>query len=352
MDQVRELVEAGGVAVVLAQDRDRLAREPAYHYLLRKEFEEHGTRIRALNDRGDESPEGELTDGILDQLAKFERAKTAERSRRGKLRKVQEGKIVAGPAPAYGFAFNAARDGYEVDEETMPVVARIFRMIGSDSVSLRGVVDTLNREGVKLPASTNNRSGRWGVTFVRDRIIKNDLYKPHTFEELQSLSADGCVSAEVLATLKRESIYGVAWFNKGRLYTTQTAVIDREGRKLYKKRTRFVERPRPEWVAVPVALEAIPPVPRELVETVRYAIENNHLPSNAGHRFWELSGSGILRCALCGGRVAPHTSRTATGSATTITAASIAGSTELVSTARIIRPPISRPKCGSWSPVP
>ncbi len=33
MDRVRELVEAGGVSVVLAQDRDRFAREPAYHYL-------------------------------------------------------------------------------------------------------------------------------------------------------------------------------------------------------------------------------------------------------------------------------------------------------------------------------
>jgi hypothetical protein len=43
---------------VLAQDRDRFAREPAYHYLLRQEFEEHRTKIRALNDRGDESPEG------------------------------------------------------------------------------------------------------------------------------------------------------------------------------------------------------------------------------------------------------------------------------------------------------
>jgi DNA invertase Pin-like site-specific DNA recombinase len=52
-----------------AQDRERIAREPAYHYVLRKEFEEHGCKIRALNDRGDESPEGELTDGILDQLA-------------------------------------------------------------------------------------------------------------------------------------------------------------------------------------------------------------------------------------------------------------------------------------------
>jgi hypothetical protein len=43
---------------VLAQDRDRSAREPAYHYLLRREFEEYGTKIRALNDRGDDTPEG------------------------------------------------------------------------------------------------------------------------------------------------------------------------------------------------------------------------------------------------------------------------------------------------------
>jgi site-specific DNA recombinase len=74
MDCVRNLVAAGGVSVVLAQDRDRFAREPAYHYFLRREFEEHGAKIHALNERGDESPEGELTDGILDQLAKYERA--------------------------------------------------------------------------------------------------------------------------------------------------------------------------------------------------------------------------------------------------------------------------------------
>src|ERR671914_2116530 len=126
MDRVRDLVTGGGVSVVLAQDRDRIAREPAYHYLLRQEFEEHGTKIRALNDRGDDSPEGELTDGILDQLAKFERAKTAERTRRGKLKKAREGKIVAGPVPNYGFKFNDSRDGYEVEPSQMAVVRRIF----------------------------------------------------------------------------------------------------------------------------------------------------------------------------------------------------------------------------------
>ncbi len=86
MNLVRGLVAAGGIAVVLAQDRDRFAREPAYHYLLRRALEEHGAKIRALNESGDERPKGELTDGILDQLAKFEKAKTAASSRRGRLR--------------------------------------------------------------------------------------------------------------------------------------------------------------------------------------------------------------------------------------------------------------------------
>jgi hypothetical protein len=31
MDPMRDLVVAGGVSAVLAQDRDRFAREPAYH---------------------------------------------------------------------------------------------------------------------------------------------------------------------------------------------------------------------------------------------------------------------------------------------------------------------------------
>jgi site-specific DNA recombinase len=58
MDRVRNLVQAGDVSVVLAQDRDRFAREPAYHYLLRREFEERGTKIRALNDRGTRARRG------------------------------------------------------------------------------------------------------------------------------------------------------------------------------------------------------------------------------------------------------------------------------------------------------
>jgi site-specific DNA recombinase len=152
MDRVRDLVATGGVSVVLAQDRDRFAREHAYHYLLCREFEERGTKLCSLNDHGDDSPEGELTDGILDQLAKYERAKTAERTRRGRLKKARKGKIVAAaPRPTYGFKFNETRDNYVVDEVTMPTVHRVFRMVGVEGRPLNAVKKAFDREGVPTP---------------------------------------------------------------------------------------------------------------------------------------------------------------------------------------------------------
>jgi len=106
MDHVRDLVQGGGVSVVLAQDRDRFAREPAYLYLLGEEFAEHGCKLKALNAQGDDSPEGELTEGILDQLAKFQRAQITRNSRRGKLQKAREGEVIVGRLPNYGFMIN------------------------------------------------------------------------------------------------------------------------------------------------------------------------------------------------------------------------------------------------------
>jgi site-specific DNA recombinase len=150
MDRVRDLIAGGGVSVVLAQDRDRFAREPAYHYLLKREFEEYGTKIRALNDRGDESPEGELTDGILDQLAKFERAKIAERTRRGKRRMASEGKIVASLRPVYGFRYTDDRKGYEVDVAKMCVVRKIFELVAAGK-TLRSIKRGLDDDGTPTP---------------------------------------------------------------------------------------------------------------------------------------------------------------------------------------------------------
>jgi len=69
--------------------------------------------------------------GILDQPARYEKAKLAQRTRRGKLRKAREGKVIARCAASYGraafgFRYNESRDGPVLDEERIPFVKRMF----------------------------------------------------------------------------------------------------------------------------------------------------------------------------------------------------------------------------------
>jgi len=292
LDQVRDLVAVGGVSVVLAQDRDRFAREPAYLYLLKQEFGEHGTTIRALNDRGDDSPEGELQDGILDQLAKFERAKTAERTRRGKLRKAREGKVIAGTRPNYGFRYNAARDNYTVDEEPMRIIERIFRMVGAEGQTLNAVKRTFEREGVRPPLGGKY----WSPKYIRE-CIKDDVYRPHTFEEIARV-----VTPEVAARLDPSLDYGIWWFNRRRTETKQVSEMGPEGRR-YRRKIKVTDKPRSEWIAVPVPDSGIP---REWIDATREAVKDNKKPSANDDRVWELSG-GMFFCRECGNRMSVHT---------------------------------------------
>ena len=290
LDRVRDLVRGGGVAMVLAQDRDRFAREPAYHYLLRREFEEFGAKMRALNDRGDNSPEGQLTDGILDQLAKFERAKTAERTRRGKVRKAKEGKIVAASTgPAFGFAFNEARDGYVICEPRMQIVRDIFRMIAEESMPLTSVRSALEARGVLAPGGGR----RWFRSTIR-KIIQNDCYRPHTYREIEQL-----VSPEVATGLDQERRYGVNWWGRRRVTEKQVTETEADGTRRYRRGYKILYKPREEWIPIPVPDSGIAP---EVVDRARTLLGNNIKPSSAGERFWELSG-GVFVCGGCGYRM-------------------------------------------------
>jgi site-specific DNA recombinase len=290
MDQVRDLVATGDVLVVLAQDRDRFAREPAYHYLLKKEFEEHGCRLRALNDRGDDTPEGQLTDDVLDVLAKFERAKTAERTRRGKVRKAKEGKIVAASTgPAFGFAFNEARDGYVIYESRMQIVRDIFRMIAEESMPLTAVRSVLETRGVPAPGGGR----RWFRSTIR-KIVQNDCYKPHSYQEIARL-----VSREVAASLDRESRYGVNWWGRRKVTEKQVTETGADGTRRYRRSYKIMYKPREEWIPIPVPDSGIAP---EVVDRARALLDNNVKPSSAGKRFWELSG-GVFVCGECGYRM-------------------------------------------------
>jgi len=280
MDRVRDLVAAGGVSVVLAQDRDRFAREPGLLWLLGEEFAAHGCVLRAMNGRGDESPEGELTDGVLDQLAKYERAKLAERGRRGKLQKARQGKI-PGRWPLMGFLY--ADDGLVVDEGRMAHVRRMFRMVGLEGETMQTVKRAFERNGV----GTQRGAEHWDATAIR-RMIDSDIYLARPYEEVAAL-----VSPEVAAGLDRGCSYGIFWYNKVRHKQAHTGP---------KRNVREPNDPS-EWIAVPVP---DPGIPREWVEKARSAVKDNARQPDADRRFWELKS--LLFCP-CGRRLTTFVAR-------------------------------------------
>jgi hypothetical protein len=129
-------------------------------------------------------------------------------------------------------------------------------------------------------------------------IVADDVYRSHAYEEVAAL-----VSPEVAARLDPGRYYGIWWFNRRRGEMRKVAEVGPDGKRVYRKRYKQVRKPRSEWVAVPVTDAGIP---REWVDAARQAVKHNKRPSNAGRRFWPLSG-GVLRCPVCDCAMSPHT---------------------------------------------
>jgi hypothetical protein len=111
--------------MVLAQDGDRFAREPA---------------VRAGQDRRGLQAR-EATEGAAGEGGR-------------------------GARPNFGFGYNAGRDNYVVDEGQMRIIRRIFREVGAEGRTMYTVKAALDREGVVAPSG-----GRfWSLKFLRDRI--------------------------------------------------------------------------------------------------------------------------------------------------------------------------------------
>jgi site-specific DNA recombinase len=270
LDAVRDVVSSGGIDLVLCQDRDRISREPAYRFLIDEEFRAHGTTLRCLNDRGDDSPEGELTDGMLDLLAKYEMSKILERTRRGKLQKAQSGKIVGTGSAPYGFFYQD--DHYHVDPDRMPYAREIFEKAAAGD-SLYSIVQYLTRVGAPTP-----KCGRWHASTVR-QIIQSDTYA------------------------------GTFYWNKNRVTTKHVSVM-KNGEKVYKRKVTTDPRPQSEWIAIRVPNSGID---AETVARARKSLKGNtkSVSKNSG-RTWELSG-GVGICSECGRHMVPYTTTNSAG---------------------------------------
>src|SRR5436309_14626022 len=90
---MRDLAAQGQIEAALVYSPDRLSRKYAYQVLLVEEFARCGVSVVFLKSPSGETPEDQLLVQFQGMIAEYERAQIAERSRRGKRHKAQQGVV-------------------------------------------------------------------------------------------------------------------------------------------------------------------------------------------------------------------------------------------------------------------
>ena len=178
-------IENGKINCVITKDMSRLGRDyiGIGHYV-EKYFPEHKIRYIAVNDALD------TINGSIDDITPFKAiindyyAKDISKKVKSAITiKKKQGKFLGG-IPPYGYKFESEKNHQQlvVDEETAPVVRRMFTMYAS-GCSLYKIADTFNQEKIPIPSIKKglNRGlkstayGCWQTRTI-DEILKNPTY--------------------------------------------------------------------------------------------------------------------------------------------------------------------------------
>ena len=264
LDGLRDAAEAGQLEAVWCLSPDRLARVYAYQVIVLDELARYGVSVLfhdtpALND----DPQTHLLTQVQGVIAEYERAKIAERYRRGKLWRARAGEVIAWKC-SYGYrriARCAERAAHlEVYEPEAVIVRRIFADYVQSNLSMRQITARLNQDSIPSPSG----KAVWGVSTI-GRLLRNEAY------------------------------VGRVYYNR-----TTCVVSRRPG-----KAARQVRRPRDQWIAI--AVPAI--VNEELFEAAQHVSCDNSQwsPRRAGLDHWLLRG--LVKCGHCGVSVSCHKMR-------------------------------------------
>ena len=176
LDALRDAGEAGLIERVWCLSPDRLARAYAYQVLVLDELARFGVAVAFTDSPGlaADDPQATLLTQVQGVIAEYEKAKIAERYRRGKLFRARAGEIVTWKAP-YGYRRipRSAATGqahHEVYEPEAAVVRRIFsdRAAG---ITVREICRRLNADGVPSPTGKPT----WGTSTL-GRLLGNEAY--------------------------------------------------------------------------------------------------------------------------------------------------------------------------------
>ena len=265
LERVRDLAAEGQIQVVLAYAPDRLSRKYAYQILLIEEFARHGVETLFVKAPQGDSAEDQLLVQFQGMIAEYERAQILERSRRGKRHRAQSGEVSVMSGAPYGYRYIRKTDeapaAYAVHEAEARVVQRIYEMYTVEGLSIGEITRRLNAEGIP----TRKASARWERSTVW-AVLRNPAYR------------------------------GVACFGKTRA-SARTRVMRPQRRRgvTTPSMTAGHERPREEWIEIPVPAL----VSEESFARAQELLQENKIRSR--RRTIEPSVvQGLVSCQKCG----------------------------------------------------
>src|SRR5882724_9461875 len=199
-----------------------LSRKYAYQILLIEELARQGVETLFVKAPQGASAEDQLLVQFQGMIAEYERAQILERSRRGKRHRAHSGEVSVMSGAPYGYRYVRKTDespaAYAVLEAEARVVERIYEMYTVEGLSIGEITRRINAEGIP----TRKASARWERSTVW-AVLRNPAYR------------------------------GVACFGKTRA-SSRTRVIRPQRRRgvTTPSMTAGHERPREEWIEIPV----------------------------------------------------------------------------------------------------
>lgn len=160
---------------LIVYDPDRIARKYSYQALVVDELEEAGINVLFITTPPAKTTEDKLLYGVKGLFAEYERARSADRFRLGKLRKAKEGNVVTSSGP-YGYRYipkQGSKQGYyEIIEDEAKVVRQIFSWVANNRMTIRQVVRKLQELGIKPRKS---KRGVWNTSTLTT-MLRNRTY--------------------------------------------------------------------------------------------------------------------------------------------------------------------------------
>jgi site-specific DNA recombinase len=168
---LREAMRRQEFDVLVVYALDRLSRKQTHQGLVLSEAEYAGVEWDSVTEDIDNSPQGQILRAVIGGMAEMERLKIAERTVRGRIARVQSGKILPGKAALYGYRWrDAGKAAYDIDPDTGPIVRRMFdAVVGGQTI--RSVAKQLTQEGVPTPSG----NAIWSPSTIHT-LIKNRTY--------------------------------------------------------------------------------------------------------------------------------------------------------------------------------